>query len=594
MAHKIFSPRHAITAMKNSGYKDAAHSIAELIDNSIQAGEGLERTTEVEVICIEEETLISNRHSSRIRKIAVYDNAAGMTPEVLAMALSFGEGTRKNAKTGMGKFGIGLPNASIAQSNRVEVWTWQKSGEFYHTYLDSDEIIDRGYDEVPEPELSDKLPDEWVPKIKTDIGENGTLVIWSKLERLKWRRHKAFFSNTEFIVGRMYRYFINDEKCRIRMAAYASGNSVYEKFVKPNDPLNLMENTVAPEPFDKKPGFEPFGEGEWRMNIPFKGESNTVKLKFSIARQDYRRELTKKGKRPGDTLFGKHCAKNQGVSVVRAGREIEISPAFDIAYDPVDRWWGVEVSFDPALDEVFGVINNKQVATAFRRLSLSDIAIQEDIPEGEVKAFLQQEEDIRLPVIDISNEISSKLKAIRDLLDNQTKSVKVKKEVQGGADDAQKAATSVTATDGKRGLSDELEKTLSQKEKKAQLSEELEKDGIETDQDSKNEIIKKWLTDSKYIFNSVDLRSSRVIFDISQPAGKIKVTINSKHPAYEHFIKQVEEEDLHSFNTLKLLFAAWARMEDVEAQTEERKEILEDIRIQWGTIAKNMIDEYTS
>jgi hypothetical protein len=355
-----------------------------------------------------------------------------------------------------------------------------------------------------------------------------------------------------------------------------------------------MENTVAPEPFNEKPGFEPFGEGEWIMNIPFKGESNTVKLKFSIARQDYRRELTKKGKRPGDTLFGKHCAKNQGVSVVRAGREIEISPAFDIAYDPVDRWWGVEVSFDPALDEVFGVINNKQVATAFRRLSLSDIAIQEDIPEGEVKAFLQQEEDIRLPIINISNEISSKLKSIRDLLETQTKSVKVEKKVEDGADDAQKAATSVTATDGKKGLSDELEKTLSQKEKEAQLSEELEKDGIETDQDRKNEIIKRWLTDSKYIFNSVDLRSSRVVFDISQPAGKIKVTINSKHPAYEHFIKQIEEEDLHSFNTLKLLFAAWARMEDVEAQTEERKEILEDIRIQWGTIAKDMIDEYTS
>ena len=594
MAHKIFSPRHAITAMKNSGYKDAAHSIAELIDNSIQAGEGLDRITEVEVICIEEDALISNRHSSRIQKIAVYDNATGMTPEVLAMALSFGEGTRRNAKTGMGKFGIGLPNASIAQSNRVEVWTWQRSGEFYRTYLDSDEIIDRNYDEVPEPELSDKLPDEWIPKIKTDIGESGTLVIWSKLERLKWKRHKAFFSNTEFIVGRMYRYFINGGKCRIRMAAYSSGDSVYDEFVKPNDPLNLMKNTIAPKPFDKKPGFEPFGQGEWEMNIPFKGEDNTVKLKFSVARLNYRRELTRKGKNPGDTLFGKHCAKNQGVSVVRAGREIEITPAFDLAYDPVDRWWGVEVSFDPALDEVFGVINNKQVATAFRRLSLSDIALQEDIPEGEVKAFLQQEEDIRLPIIDISNEISSKLTAIRELLKNQTKSVKVEKEAISGEDEVQKAATSVTAKDGKQGLSDKLEKNLSQDEKKEQLSEELEKDGIEVDQKRKNEILKRWLTDSKYIFNSADLRGSRVIFDISQPAGKIKVTINSKHPAYEHFIKQIEEEDVHSFNTLKLLFAAWARMEDVEAQTKERKEIMEDIRIQWGTIAKDMIDEYTS
>ena len=43
------------------------------------------------------------------------------------------------AASGMGKFGMGLPNASISQANRVEVYSWQ-NGECFYTYLDVDEI----------------------------------------------------------------------------------------------------------------------------------------------------------------------------------------------------------------------------------------------------------------------------------------------------------------------------------------------------------------------------------------------------------------------------------------------------------------------
>jgi len=38
---------------------------------------------------------------------------------------------------------------------------------------------------------------------------------------------------------------------------------------------------------------------------------------------------------------------------VRAGRELDLDQAWVIKYDPVERWWGVEVEFPPALDEQF-------------------------------------------------------------------------------------------------------------------------------------------------------------------------------------------------------------------------------------------------
>ena len=95
----------------------------------------------------------------------------------------------------------------------------------------------------------------------------------------------------------------------------------------------------------------------------------------------------------------------------------------------------------------------------------------------------------------------------------------------------------------------------------------------------------------------MEIRGSHVIFDVSQPAGKIKITVNSKHPAYEQFIEHLEREEGLSFDALKLLFAAWGRMEDclgAGSGSEEEREKLEDIRMLWGQIAKEMLDEYNN
>lgn len=141
--------------MRSSGYRDTAHALAELIDNAIQAGEDTASRTEVEVICIDEAPTGGRRQISRL---AVYDNACGMNPSLLRKALQFGNGSRleKAQQKGIGKFGMGLPNSSISQCKRVDVWTWQK-GSVYHAYLDVQEIQDGKMTEVPEPRSSELL-----------------------------------------------------------------------------------------------------------------------------------------------------------------------------------------------------------------------------------------------------------------------------------------------------------------------------------------------------------------------------------------------------------------------------------------------------
>ena len=119
-------PQHlSIDAMRSSGYKDSAYAIAELIDNSIQAGEGLDRPVGVEVICIDRAGYETSGGRRRLNAVAVYDNAAGMSADTLRRALQFGVGTHRDAANqhGIGKFGMGLPNSSISQCRRLEVWT---------------------------------------------------------------------------------------------------------------------------------------------------------------------------------------------------------------------------------------------------------------------------------------------------------------------------------------------------------------------------------------------------------------------------------------------------------------------------------------
>lgn len=112
--------RLAIRAMRDSGYRNTAYALAELIDNAQQADAGL-----IEVFCLQKRELVEQRERSRIVKIGVLDDGNGMDAETLRMALQFGNGTRLNDRTGIGRFGMGLPNASISQAGRVDVWSWQ-------------------------------------------------------------------------------------------------------------------------------------------------------------------------------------------------------------------------------------------------------------------------------------------------------------------------------------------------------------------------------------------------------------------------------------------------------------------------------------
>jgi len=276
---------------------------------------------------------------------------------------------------------------------------------------------------------------------------------------------------------------------------------------------------------------------------------------------------------------------------VRSGRELELNNSFNIHYDPKERWWGAEIRFDAALDDIFGVTNNKQAATSFKQLTAEDIANEEDISKSEVKNYLKSEDDNRFFILEISESISSKLYAMRKEIDKQREGANTKNET-AKTDAAEKAASDAAKKDGSLGLSDLKTEALTDEEKEQELKDELERDGVSPDDEDIQEVIQAALNDDeKFIISVSDMRGADIIFDVTQPAGKLKVTLNESHNIYKHLISHLKESDDTSFDIVKLLFASWALMEDREQEEHSRDQLLE-IRKEWGQYAKKMINEY--
>ncbi len=355
-SYDIVPTELVVKAMQDSGYRNTAYAIAELIDNSVQA-----KATVIELLCIESEELVRQRRRVRLEQIAVLDDGDGMTGDDLRRALQFGNGGHLQDRDGIGRFGMGLPNSSMSQGSRVEVWSWQtgwKNAVF--TYLDLTEIATGELTEVPRP-VQKEIPRLWT-KVAKALGQSGTLVVWARPNRCTWKTAKAVVKNSEDVVGRLYRRFLNDGRLTIRMAAFrdtALDEPTIDELAVPNDPMYLMERTTCPAPFSDTAMFEPWGkEHQQKIKVQFAGKKHEVVLTYSVAKKESR-----EGHNPGAKAHGKHASRNLGVSIVRAGRELELDSKWMPSYDPVVRWLGIEVEFPPALDEIFGVTNNKQSAT---------------------------------------------------------------------------------------------------------------------------------------------------------------------------------------------------------------------------------------
>lgn len=402
MGKSIVDIKNMGDALRNTGYKNIESAVAEIIDNSVEAN-----AKNIFVI-LREGVAPSGRKV--VTEIGFLDNGDGMNSDVLGSCLGIGASTRQ-ARKGMGRFGVGLPQASLYACPEIEVYSWQGGVEnAQKVYLDINKVKDGEQTEIEDP-VNTPIPEPYAEYIryqtlleKYDFSQSGTLVIWKKCDRINPKTRGPLTDRLEFSLGQKFRYFIHDGVSKIKIVCDENPDAAID--VAPNDPLFLMDdNCVLCDPSEPKsvyrvgqkatiePPFELYtakGTGTGEVDVPIKylnknGEPaiSSVIVRFSIVKDKFYDETAfPKGSNPGNSALGKHAAKMEGISVVRARREIDFRrfDFYNVINEPQHRWWGCEIIFEPELDEVFGVANNKQYVE-LKKIDVNDLDPDElDIP----------------------------------------------------------------------------------------------------------------------------------------------------------------------------------------------------------------------
>lgn len=304
-----------IRAVRDSGYLSMSTALAELVDNALQAS-----ASEVTIT-------ITRAETNGLPEITVEDNGVGMTQTELEHCLRFGGSSRFEARQSFGRFGMGLPAASLSQARRVEVTSWRDNGSEWAVTLDVDAIVAGS-----EPALIARRGPE-------SGSASGCRVRWMECDRIEYQRLAWLERLLHRDLGRMYRRFLNSE---FRMTI----NGTRVKAVDPTLQSSEIEGATGQRAFD---------DLVYELATA-DGGTSAVTVRFIMLPVHSWHSLDNVTKRRIGIVGG------GGVSILRAGREI--ASGWHLMggkrRENYDDWWRCEIEFDPTLDEHFGITINKQ------------------------------------------------------------------------------------------------------------------------------------------------------------------------------------------------------------------------------------------
>ena len=423
-----------IEKQRKSGYKSTIYAMAEIIDNSVDAG-----ASEISIVIKTKESFSGTRKSIAISEMLFLDNGKGMTHDVINKCLTFSEGEGRSDNR-IGAFGVGLPNSSISVCRRAEVYSMDSSDKWNHVFLDLDDQNERdepGYDSSinKKPSLTGPI------QIKEDCR---TIIKWKNIDLIDTSNTEILIRRANKLLGRIYRYKIGNG-LSISISSYLEGNNNYTHNpidIIPYDPLFIMEskNHITPliwkaathqDPKGRhkilgdKPEFNSayhykkfidgceenktnkpiFQKHDDYWDIPYTFQVGEKKYVWRIRASFAYRGIRTPGIGPGGTTdIGREIGKKMtgdrndkinsaNIFFMRGEREIDYGHyGLYKVTDEKQRWWSIEIHFDQNLDELMGVSNVKQ-SVEFRAVQsqeIEDIDAHEDLAIGTQREILWQ------------------------------------------------------------------------------------------------------------------------------------------------------------------------------------------------------------
>ena len=317
-----------IEGLRDTGY-EPADALEDIVDNSISAGA-------TEVVIRVWMTPAGEPF------VTVSDNGHGMDEADLINAMTYGSAARPNP-AGLGKFGLGLKTASTAMCRQFTVVTrGTDDGTPHAATWDLDFVQERNEWLLQRP---DPTPEQLELLDEAAAGSSGTLVIWSKVDRL--------INDYAIPTGRAAQNALMRRVGELRTSLALT----YLRFIRGDSPykrVQIMLNDEEVEPWD--PFGEDFGaEVLLDRDIPIEIRDADATKNASFRLRAFalppRSELTKSQQERARILTA-----NQGFYVFREGRLLAHGTWLGLrSVEPHLNLCRIEFSFDHQLDDAFQI-----------------------------------------------------------------------------------------------------------------------------------------------------------------------------------------------------------------------------------------------
>ena len=313
--------------LRSNDFKNSAYELAEIVDNSIDAG-----AKKVEILI---DTITSGR-TEIIQSITFIDNGSGISHDLLKKVVIFSETGHGPGEGKTGRFGMGLPNSSMSQCKKFIVAS-EQSNKWRQIKIDLRDMLDKGTLDVPD--VSDNIDETLTRALNelTRIEQPKTCVQWIEPDKLDFTRGDTAVKRLEPMLGRIYRKALV-ENLELEIIVFKDGNSVGDRHtVRPYDPLFLslgdsqgvdcIEKTISKGPHGdhptKKPSEvlstfvsksklikTPFREVEehchQELGVNFQGKTYSFKVTTAVAKKDIQKPAME---RPGKEALGSEMKK---------------------------------------------------------------------------------------------------------------------------------------------------------------------------------------------------------------------------------------------------------------------------------------------
>lgn len=348
----LMVPEAFVRGIRDLGYRSNGNAIAELIDNSLQAF-----ADRVDIVFGYDGTTSSKKPV----QLAVIDNGHGMEPDMIRMAVMWGGTHREDDRTGLGRYGYGLPCASVSLGRRFIVYSAITEGDLHAVTLDLDHLAAGEYTDSSGEIV---VPEAGTAELPTFVADHiaiayprgwrgGTVILIDKLDRLEWATTQGLRENLRRQFGVTY------HKLRGEAALY-----VDNEYVEPIDPLFLTpEFRLYDLDTDRANALDHIRIEVRDPDTKVYRGAMTLRYAWlppSFGSFDKERDAVGLNANPRFSILKDY----HGIIFSRNGRLIDVQTRTPwTSFINNDRYIKVEIEFSATLDEAFGVTTSKQQVT---------------------------------------------------------------------------------------------------------------------------------------------------------------------------------------------------------------------------------------